>query len=167
MLLLSLLLTSSCSPIPSPPLLLTFLTCFGAISSVFVIISYMAHAAHCELWRKQWHSSRSPGPCCGGRWAAVFASGFILLKFIVEKECVRERSNHTLLPVYGCLCWHACVYAIIHSFACLLLGSYRARRGAEKVPKSRVALRTIFRIAVVAWTSHTGGPRERTCMCNV
>ena len=155
MLLLSSLLTSSCFPIPSPPLLLTLPTCFAPISSVFVIISYTAHAAlqSCGV------SSGAQQPLTRPvlRWTV---GGCLCVGLhppqVHRRKKVRPRAlkPHAVararrLPVLARVCVRS-----FHSLVRLLLGSCRARRGAEIVPKSRVALRTIFRIAFVVWTSH-------------
>jgi hypothetical protein len=87
--------------------------------------------------------------CCGGPVGGSFASGFYLLKSIVEKGCDRERSNRTLLLAYMSAC--AGVPSRMRVLVCLRFAAgRRSRRGAKKVPNSRVALKQSYRIAIVA-----------------
>ena len=153
MLLLSSLLSSSCFPIPFLPLLLSYPTGCGTISSIFVN-AFGSRSSQlrqqCMRAVPQHHArSRSSGPCCGGPVGGFFASGLFLLK-VIGREKVRPRAlepmlSHTDASSFGAPTTRVRVLVCLHFAA-----AHRKRRGAEKVPKSRVALKRSFRIAAVA-----------------
>jgi hypothetical protein len=66
---------------------------------------------------------------------------------IVENRCDRERSNHMPLPAYAAACAGA-LTTCMRVLVCLCFAAgHRSHRGAEKVPKSRVAQKRSLRIA--------------------
>ena len=126
MLLLSSLPSSSCFPIQFLPLLLSYPTGCGTISSIF-LNAYSSRdlqrlRAACEQWHSITLAAAHRASCCDGPVGGSFASGFFLLEFIVETRCDREHSNHThRLCACGCLCRsadnpHAC--ACVSVFCC-------------------------------------------------
>ena len=117
MLLLSSLLSSSCFPIQFLPLLLSYPTGCGTITSTFFNAYSSCGSQRLRAACEQWHSialaAAHRASCCDGPVGGSFASGFFLLEFIVEIRCDREHSNHTIACVRGCLCRsadnpHAC-----------------------------------------------------------
>jgi hypothetical protein len=91
MLLLSSLLSSSCFPIPSPPLLLSYTTGCGTTSSIFFNAYSSCGSQRLRAACEQWHSialaAAHRASCCDGPVGGSFASGFVLLEFIVENRC--------------------------------------------------------------------------------
>ena len=144
MLLLSSLLTSSCSPIPSPTLLLTSPTCFGAISSVFVITyESCSSTASCVVSSGSVSCSQPlTGPVLrwpDGRLSFRRASSSSSSS---SKKSARRESWSMIVRtavVSGAVTTRMCV------LVCLRFAAGRkSRRGAKKMPNSGVALKTHF-----------------------